>query len=442
MRRRELLKGMLAAFAGAAAGFRLPLANAQDYLGKLFVFVQADGGWDPTSFCDPKANTAGEPIINHWAENDEIREAGNIAYAPFANNEAFFEKYYRRMLVINGVDAQTNSHTVGIVHNWSGRNSEGYPAMTALLAADYGVDLPVAYLSFGGYSRTGGTIRYTRLNNAGLLRGIAAPDIADEEYRYIGEADWASLRSRQAIAAERLASTPGLLPVEARNRALYRRAFAASEGLKVYADAIPPPDKLEQPVEFTTPSGNTFGSDLRRQAQLAVLAFKTGVAVSADMWLGGFDTHDTHDADQGALLANLTDSVDYLWDYAETHGIADRLVVVMGSDFGRTNFYNSQDGKDHWPIGSYIVMEKNQPWTNRVVGETDGLHFAKTINPTTLERDDANGTIIYPKHVHKALRRYLGIENSPGALRFPFGNTEDFEFFTDSAMPDTVTARR
>ena len=30
-----------------------------------------------------------------------------------------------------------------------------------------------------------------------------------------------------------------------------------------------------------------------------------------------------------------------------------------------------------------------------------------------------------PKHVHKALRRYLGVENSPGALRFPFNNTED-----------------
>ena len=79
MRRRELLKGLLAVVGGTAAGFRLPFANAADYLGKLFVFVQADGGWDPTSFCDPKANTPGEPVINHWAERDEIREAGNIA---------------------------------------------------------------------------------------------------------------------------------------------------------------------------------------------------------------------------------------------------------------------------------------------------------------------------------------------------------------------------
>ena len=101
----------------------------------------------------------------------------------------------------------------------------------------------------------------------------------------------------------------------------------------------------------------------------------------------------------------------------------------MGSDFGRTNAYNAKYGKDHWPIGSYVIMEKNQPWTNRMVGETDARHFAQRINPATLARDDQTGTIIYPKHVHKALRRYLGIEHTPEALRFPFHNTEDFAFF-------------
>ena len=112
--------------------------------------------------------------------------------------------------------------------------------------------------------------------------------------------------------------------------------------------------------------------------------------------------------------------------------MADRMVVVMGSDFGRTNKYNSQDGKDHWPYGSFIVMEKNQPWTNRVAGETDERHFAYNMDPATLKRageNNPNGTHIYPKHVHKALRRYLGIENSLGARPFPFNNVEDFAFF-------------
>ena len=425
MKRRTVLKGMLVA-AGAAPGFRLPLVHAAEYRGKLFVFVQADGGWDPTSFCDPKANTPGEPVINHWAERDEVRQAGNIPYAPFARNAAFFEKHHRRMLVINGVDAQTNSHTVGVVHNWSGRNSEGYPTTTALLAAHYAPDLPIPYLSFGGFSATAGVARFTRIDNADLLREIATPAVTKgvTTDSYLTEADWTVLRSVREATAERLASAPDLLPGDLRHRAFYRSALA-TEGLKAYADAIPSEDELEEWEDG--PGG--FGSSLRRQAQLTVLAFKTGVAVSADLWLGGFDTHANHDPDHEWLLGNLTGSVDYLWDYAEEHGVADRMVVVMGSDFGRTNFYNAQSGKDHWPIGSFVIMEKNQRWTGRAVGETDGLHFAHRINPRTLQRDDRGGTIIYPKHVHKALRRYLGIEHTPGAQRFPFNNTEDFAFF-------------
>ena len=428
MKRRTLLQGLLSAGV-AAAGFRLPLVHAADYRGKLFVFVQADGGWDPTSFCDPKANTAGERVINHWAERHDVRQAGNIAYAPFARNAAFFEKYHRRMLVINGVDAQTNSHTVGIVHNWSGRNSEGYPTTTALLAAHYAPDLPVPYLSFGGFSATSGLTRFTRIDNADLLRDIANPAVpAHGDRRYFSETDWALLESYRAATAERLEAAPNLLPGDVRHRAFSRSAFA-TEGLKAYSDAIPPEDELEEVEEYERPSGR-FESTLRRQAQLTVLAFKTGVAVSADLWLGGFDTHSYHDPDHEWLLGNLTDSVDYLWEYAEEHGVADRMVVVIGSDFGRTNFYNSAQGKDHWPIGSYIIMEKDQPWTGRAVGETDGLHFAHRVNPRTLRRDDRGGTIIYPKHVHKALRRYLGIGNSVGAQRFPFNNTEDFAFFS------------
>ena len=75
-------------------------------------------------------------------------------------------------------------------------------------------------------------------------------------------------------------------------------------------------------------------------------------------------------------------------------------------------------------------MEKNQRWTNRVVGETDSLHFAKKISPATLRRDDSGGTILYPKHIHKALREYLSVAGSPYAQRFPFNNAEDFGFFS------------
>ena len=64
-----------------------------------------------------------------------------------------------------------------------------------------------------------------------------------------------------------------------------------------------------------------------------------------------------------------------------------------------------------------------------MVGQTDEGQNAFKIGPNTLERDDNGGTIIYPKHVHKALRRHLGIENSVVEENLAFTNTEDFAFF-------------
>ena len=424
MNRRDLIRSL--ASLASIAGFRLPLASAGDYRGKLFVFVQADGGWDPTSFCDPKTNPPGEPVINRWAQSDEIRQAGNIRYAPFGKNEAFFTKYHRRMLVINGVDAQTNSHSAGIVHNWSGRISEGYPTTSALLAAQYGLGLSMPYLSFGGFSNTAGVATFTRLDNPGQIRTIATPEANPPWEPYLIQSDWEDLQLFRAATLDRLAAAPNLLPRSARNRRLYASALTkdATEGLRAYAAMIPDRDQLQEREGY-----DRYYSLLKRQAQLAVLAFKAGVAVSADLYLGGFDTHANHDPDHNWLLGNLTDSVDFLWDYAETHGVADRMIVVMGSDFGRTNKYNSNEGKDHWPIGSFIVMEKNQRWTDHVIGETDELHFASRVNSSTLKRDDANGTLIHSRHVHKALRRYLRIETSAESRKFPFQNTQDLRLF-------------
>jgi len=62
----------------------------------------------------------------------------------------------------------------------------------------------------------------------------------------------------------------------------------------------------------------------------------------------------------------------------------DELLVIVGSDFSRTPYYNSGDGKDHWPIGSYIIMEKGARYTNRLVDGTDELQNALAIDLKTL----------------------------------------------------------
>ena len=97
-------------------------------------------------------------------------------------------------------------------------------------------------------------------------------------------------------------------------------------------------------------------------------------------------------------------------------------------EIGRTNYYHADDGKDHWPINSLIVMEENQTWTDRVVAGSNELHFARPVEPVTLE-PDPEGTIIHPDQIHKALRHHLGLEDSLGAHFYPFQGVQDMRFF-------------
>jgi uncharacterized protein (DUF1501 family) len=163
--------------------------------------------------------------------------------------------------------------------------------------------------------------------------------------------------------------------------------------------------------------------------QVSLLAFKAGVSLAADVFEPGFDTHDDHDNRLASALTNVTDAIDYFWSYAAELGLADRVVLVMGSDFGRTPNYNSSNGKDHWPIGSVLVMQKNAAFTNRVVGLTDTGHNAIKINPQSLQLDSTSGVIIKPAHVHKALRKNLGLDTAAATQLFPFSTTEDVAIF-------------
>ena len=81
------------------------------------------------------------------------------------------------MLVINGVDAQTNSHTTGVPYNWSGRNAAGLPTLTALFAASKAPDLPLAYVNNGGFSDTADLIRFSRPNDHNALIDLLDPSV-------------------------------------------------------------------------------------------------------------------------------------------------------------------------------------------------------------------------------------------------------------------------
>ena len=400
----------------------------QPYEGRLLVTLQLDGGVDVTQLCDPKVNVRGEPKINHWAEQADPGQAGNLLYAPVASNEQFFARFANDMMVVNGVDSQTNSHETGKLYNWTGSNAEGKPSLSALFAAAQSPDQPLAYTVFQGFSRTAGLIGYNRFDDLSNMGVLVQPNIdpwSGDPKR--PESDLMRSNAMVQDGVQSLLSQPSLSVRQRQSVLRFVEAREGRESLQQLAELVPAQDDIAPRDEFNA-GGMNFSSSLKQQMQGALLVFKSGLGSAADLSLGGFDSHDQHDPVSEALLSHFADAVSFFWDYAEELGLADRILLVVGSDFSRTNFYNDGNGKDHWPIGSYMLMERGAPWGNRVVGLTDELHFAQPISAETL-KGDANGVIMTPAHLHKAIQGYLGLDSFATALELDFSDQEALPMF-------------
>jgi len=421
MNRREFTKllgmaglGVVAPLSGFSASAAAP------YAGPFYISLAAIGGWDVTSFCDPKSNPPGERDINTWANSGEIQKIGNISYAPVAGNKEFFERFYQDMLVINGIDTQTNSHDDGRRHTWSGRLGFGFPSFGAIASSVLAPELPLSLVHANGYSETAGIARFSRLQNPDLIRNLVndneviSPSIT---YGLFEQSEVDLITQYQNARLDRLRASKQLLPRQQEGMNNLVLANATRADLQAFAEILP--SDFEADNDF-------------RSAQLALLAYQSGLCVSAQLGFSGFDTHQNHDTIQFTSLQKLTELVAYIFDTAEAGGFADRIVLTMSSDFGRTPYYNNGGGKDHWPIGSAIMIKRGASWGNRVVGATDATHAALNINPTTLKVDSSSAGIrIEPKHLQQAMRELGGVSQSSIAQAFPL-NAENIDFFNSS----------
>jgi len=428
--RRDFLRmaGALGMASVLPTGLRSNTAFAAEWTGDLIMTLNVSGGWDVSSFCDPKLNTLFELKINNWANDfSDIPKAGNIPYAPIWDNAAFFEKYYQDMLVINCVDAQTNSHSTGQVVAFSGRLSPGFPTITASVAGVYGPSLAMSYVSIGGgYRGTGGIVGVTGVGSPDQIPVLSNANSSEPGPSFdlkIFPADvYDTIQSAKLARIERQLAAENLFPKHRKALSQLHLATSNLEAMSAINDFLPEqliPDNDDQGYH---PSW--------RQAEMSMVAYKAGLTIGVDVVQGDdFDTHSLHDSKHEGIMRRLVRDIDTIWQLAEQYDIADRLTLIINSEFSRTPYYNGDAGKDHWPLGSTIIMKRGVPWTNRVVGRTDELQNGVKINPATLQIDEANGSLIYPKDVMMALRRHLGVADHPSIAQFDLRVDQDFDFF-------------
>jgi hypothetical protein len=427
-RRRFLGLGVLAGLTtGLTPGVRRLLAQPmsdrpaaiEPYAGRFFLMINAGGGWDPTMLTDPKGGT-----INRGFQASAIRSAGNIQYAPIDynvdgvmfSNRQFFEKFRDRLLVLNGVDMQTNNHDTGTRYTWSGHLEDGYPPLAAIVAAALAPGRPLSFLSNGGYENTMGIVPLTRLNNTDTITRIAFPNRPDPNNRASAFFTSATVERVRRFQSQRLAALSGeqTLPVF---RDSMRQLLATRSGGNL----------LERLIEFlpTNEDLNRLNNPVYRQGLVALAAYRAGLTAAVNLSIGGFDTHGNHDMNQGNALGRLLIGVDRLMDRVDALNLRDRVTVIIGSDFGRTPGYNEQNGKDHWSVSSVLMMGAGIRG-DRVIGATNDMQRARGLDFATLQVSDAASRRLNPKSIHMSLRRLAGVEQSAAARQFPiYGDNID-----------------
>lgn len=442
MERRDFIKLCSMTGLGVVAGSALSgsrEAHAEAYKGTLFINCSQMGGMDVTNVCDPKgADSLQEaqqqaPIdaMNRYLKT-AIREKAGVRWAGLAESadldgnqnaidqalkmDAFFEEYADKMLVINGVDHQTNSHDVGARLAVTGNAAENSAAFGAVAAAALLPTAPMGFVGFGGYTGTAGLTAVTRLGNIDVIKRLAYPYRIypdDPEYQYFNDVQGefiAKAREERFNARMQKQKLPRL-----RNsmNTLYLSRLGQNE--------------LKRLVDYLPEDGELLGG-LAGATQLIAAAYKAGLCVSASLSSGGWDNHGDVDTQIANSLGNLLDpdeGVPRALKVLTDEGLMDKTLFTMTSDFGRTPGYNMGNGKDHWPISSMILLGGigGKKLKYGVKGGSDERHESLEVDPDTGVAKAGTGVTIKAGHIHNNLRKLAGILESDAARLQP--TTED-----------------
>ncbi len=413
MQRRQLLQLMGLSGLLSVSPFTWSTISGKANSDKLWLVMYANAGWDPVSFCNPRSGdyvtTNGQGVSNSRGRmsgypDTFIQKLGPFEYAPGLTPTAdpafgrFIEKYQQSLFIINGVEMGTNGHQEGRNKAVSGMLGSTYPCFAAYAAAATvpEAQIPLPFLASG-----------EPYNNTGNLTAR----IAIEGVQYVNE-----LANTRQYVSDRIA-----IEVEKAELARIQQQLADStlprlqQELTAFNDAQLNRVQLKSLKAKLPTTYNTDGTLARMQDICASMA--AGLTVSAQLAIGrSFDTHSNHDAAHANSLNYFFNSMDFLLQEADRQGIRDRLNIIMLSDFGRTPYYNGNNGKDHWSTGSMLFMGPDFTG-NRMIQGSDALVRSQKLNMQTFLPDE-KGQVITPEMINRTLRALTGGIDSNFDQRF------------------------
>ena len=370
---------------------------------RRFLFIVNQGGWDPLTAIAPEfgspqitmpvgtsaATVGGIPIVDH-ADRPSVR--------------AYFEAWASRTLVLHGLSVRSVAHDVCQTTMMTGQATGDAPDMqTRLAMSGQGDALP--HLVIAGPAYPGPLGSLVARSGAGQLQELVTGDLLDRSDIMVAGPSMPASRVIDDFVRRRAEAFAA-----ARDNPR-RRGFAAAQGR---AQRL---EDLRWDMSFES-DGSLAG-----QLDVAIEALGRGVAqcvtVSPPV---SWDTHTDSDNQQSQLwellFAGLKGALDRMAVVAspgggsETQKLLDDVTVVVVSEMARTPQLNADQGRDHWPWTSALVVSSGITG-GRVVGGFDGGYAGLGVDPRSAETDP-NRTAPTPAALAATLLQLADVD--PGVM--------------------------
>ncbi len=335
---------------------RARVAHAASATPHFLVTFLADGGWDVTQVFDvhdPQDQTDGVDVDVPGQPPSQIATVGGITYVSNPTTRAavdtFFTNWASKTAVVNGINTRSTSHDQSKQLVLTGYLDPTRADFAVMAAAANGADLPLPHLLLSG------------LSFAGPFAGMSG--------RFGGALGTALSYNR--IPSHANPDNGFQLNVSKVGESLIQSALDAEQQLDAgaavagrldqYGDATGRADRLVR-LASSLPRDTNDGKQL---ASSLAAAFRAGLTTSVTVdEAGGFDTH-SNNQNQSDRYTDLFSFLDaFVGGLATEPGVIaatmlEETTVAYVSDFARSPQLNGDNGKDHHPWTSMLLVGKN-----------------------------------------------------------------------------------
>jgi len=400
--RRTVLKGIpaLAALLSARPGHA-----ATSSANQRFLFIFADGGWDPTWVFHPAFD---DTYVDMPRDGSDLATSGGLQWVSGPgrpNVDTFFQQYGSQTAILNGMEVRSIAHERCRRLLLTGSSAAASTGIPGLLAAGTPEGAPLGHVVLSGPAyQSGAQSDILRVGTNGQLASLLDGSFVDASPGLRLPTDDLS-RLEDAFLAEQVATVAPDLGAESR----IVDAYARSLDRLVIADASS--DMLVGGFGDTTTELNAaldlFESGLARCAIVADLGHRM------ERW----DHHSDISRQAPSFdmlfvrLKTVCDMLSILPGH-EAPRLLDEVTIVVFSEMGRAPKENASMGKDHWMTTSAMLIGGGIQG-GQVCGAYKEAMAGAAVRTDTGAADEASGVVLQPGHLGATLMTLAGLDPVP-----------------------------